>query len=70
MPGKEFRSFATDVRYAETVNALKMPDVIERLPTQGGNEIVGSAPAQVAALIKAEIAKYGKVIKDAGIRIE
>ena len=27
-------------------------------------------PAQVAALIKAEIAKYGKVIKDAGIRIE
>ena len=43
MPGKEFRSFATDVRYAETVNALKMPDVIERLATQGGNGC-GSGP--------------------------
>lgn len=56
--------------YAETVKALKMPDVVERLATQGGNELVGSTPAQFAALIKAEIVKYGKVIKEAGIRIE
>ena len=56
--------------YQESAKALKMPDVIDRLATQGGNELVGSSPEQFAALIKAEIAKYGKVIKEAGIRIE
>ena len=59
-----------DRLYAETAKALKMPDVVERLATQGGNELVGSTPAQFAALIKAEIVKYGKVIREAGIRIE
>ena len=59
-----------DQLYRETVKALKSPDVIERLGTQGGNELVGSTPAEFAAVIKAEIVKYGKVIKDAGIRVE
>jgi len=59
-----------DRLYRETIKALKMPDVIERLGTQGGNELVGSTPEQFAVLIKAEIAKYGKVIKEAGIRVE
>ena len=59
-----------DRLYRETIKALKMPDVIERLGTQGGNELVGSTPEQFATLIKAEIAKYGKVIKQAGIRME
>jgi tripartite-type tricarboxylate transporter receptor subunit TctC len=59
-----------DRLYRETIKALKMPDVIERLGAQGGNELVGSTPEQFAVLIKAEIAKYGKVIKEAGIRVE
>jgi tripartite-type tricarboxylate transporter receptor subunit TctC len=59
-----------DRLYRETVKALKMPDVVERLGTQGGNELIGSTPEEFAALIKAEIAKYGKVIRDAGIRVE
>jgi tripartite-type tricarboxylate transporter receptor subunit TctC len=59
-----------DRLYTVTAQSLKMPDVIERLATQGGNELIGSTPAQFAALIKAEIVKYGKVIKAAGIRIE
>jgi tripartite-type tricarboxylate transporter receptor subunit TctC len=59
-----------DRLYRESIKALKMPDVVERLGTQGGNELIGSTPAEFAALIKAEIAKYGKVIKDAGIRVE
>jgi tripartite-type tricarboxylate transporter receptor subunit TctC len=59
-----------DQLYRETAKALKSPDVIERLGTQGGNELVGSTPAEFAAVIKAEIVKYGKVIKDAGIRVE
>jgi tripartite-type tricarboxylate transporter receptor subunit TctC len=59
-----------DRLYMETAKALKMSDVIERLATQGGNELIGSTPDQFAAVIKVEIAKYAKIIKDAGIRIE
>ena len=44
--------------------------MIERLATQGGNELVGSTPDQYAQLIKDEIAKYAKIIKEAGIKIE
>lgn len=61
---------AIDRLHIETVKALKMPDVIERLATQGGNELVGSSPAEYAQLIKDEIAKYAKIIQQAGIRIE
>jgi tripartite-type tricarboxylate transporter receptor subunit TctC len=35
-----------------------------------GSEIVGSTPQQLAATVKAEIATWGKVIKEAGIRVE
>jgi len=56
--------------YQETVKALKKPDVIERLATQGGNELVGNTPDQYAQLIKDEVVKYAGIIKTAGIRIE
>ena len=56
--------------YQETAKALKAPEVIERLATQGGNELVGSTPAQYAEVIKSEIVKYGKIIRGAGIRVE
>lgn len=61
---------AIDRLYQETVKALKMPDVIERLATQGGNEIVGSTPEQYAKQIREELVKYAKIIKEAGIRAE
>ena len=59
-----------DYLYRETIKALKMPDVIERLATQGGNELIGSTPAQYVATIKSEIVKYAKIVKNAGIKIE
>lgn len=59
-----------DRLYAETVKALKLPDVIERLATQGGNELVGSTPDQYAVTIKVEIARYAKIIKSAAITLE
>jgi len=59
-----------DRLYAETAKALKLPDVIERLGTQGGNELIGSTPEQFTALIKAEIAHYAKIIKQANVRAE
>lgn len=57
-----------DRLYRETVKALKMPDVIERLATQGGNDLVGNTPEQFAQVIKNDLALYGKIVKAAGIK--
>ena len=54
----------------EVVKALKMPDVIERLATQGGNELVGNTPEQFAQVIKNDLAKYAKLVKAAGIQTQ
>ena len=56
--------------HREVVKALKMPDVIERLATQGGNELVGNTPEEFARVIKNDLAKYAKLVKEAGIKIE
>ena len=54
----------------ETMNqALRAPDVIERLGTQGGNDIVGGSPEDFARVIQADLARYGKLIKDANIKV-
>ncbi len=50
----------------EIVRILHMPDVKERFSSVG-DEIVAGTPEQFAAHIKAELEKYAKVIKDAGI---
>jgi tripartite-type tricarboxylate transporter receptor subunit TctC len=54
---------------AEIVKILAMPDVKERWLAQGG-VAAGGTPEAFAARIKEEIAKWGKVAKTAGIRIE
>lgn len=51
----------------EIVRALQTPDVKERFHG-AAIEAVGSTPEEFAAVVKAEIAKWGKVIKAAGIR--
>ena len=55
--------------HAETVKALALPDIKERLSGMGA-EGVGSAPAQFAAFVKAEIKKWAQVVRAAGLRIE
>jgi tripartite-type tricarboxylate transporter receptor subunit TctC len=59
-----------DRLYQETVKALKMPDVIERLATKGGNELVGNTPDEFAKVIRSELALYARVIKEANIRLD
>ncbi len=53
--------------HAETVKALASPDLRERLLTSGA-EIVGGTPEEFAALIKAEIPKWEKLMKAAGVK--
>jgi tripartite-type tricarboxylate transporter receptor subunit TctC len=53
----------------ETQRILRLPDVAERLSGLGA-EVVGGTPAQFAAHIKSEIAKWAKVIKDANVELQ
>lgn len=59
-----------DMLYREVAKALKMPDVIERLATQGGNELVGNSPEEFAQVIRNDLAKYAKLVKSANIQIQ
>ena len=53
----------------EFANVLKQPEVVERLSSQGV-EPHATTPEQFAAVIKAEIPKWAKVIAVAGVRSE
>ncbi len=58
-----------DLLYREVIKILKMPEVKDRFESIGV-DVVGNTPDEFAAQIKAEIAKWGKVIKDANIKAE
>jgi tripartite-type tricarboxylate transporter receptor subunit TctC len=48
---------------------LNSPEIRDQIVSVGG-EIGGDTPEEFAAFVRAEMAKWGKVIKDAGIRLE
>ena len=54
---------------AEIVALVRLPDVAERFAADGATP-VGTTPQQFAAFLKSEMAKWGKVIKEAGIQLE
>ena len=54
---------------SEVAKALMLADVKERLSVMGADG-VGDTPQHFAAFIKAEIPKWAKVVKDAGLKIE
>jgi tripartite-type tricarboxylate transporter receptor subunit TctC len=54
---------------AETVRLLRQPDVKERIAFAGA-DTVGNTAEEFAAFIRAERAKYARIVKDANIRIE
>ncbi|MGE5522402.1 MAG: tripartite tricarboxylate transporter substrate binding protein [Rhodospirillaceae bacterium] len=53
--------------HRETVRALGMPDVKERLARLGAVPI-GNSPAEAAQYVKAEMEKWGKTVRAAGIK--
>lgn len=52
--------------HREFVRVVQLPDIKEKLANLGA-ESVGSTPAEFAAFVKIEIAKWAEVIKSAGI---
>lgn len=54
---------------AESAKALAAPAIRDRLAAMGA-EPSGGTPAELDTFMRAEIAKYAKVIREAGIRLE
>lgn len=55
--------------HAETVKVMNGPEVRERLQSQGLKIETGS-PQDLAGYVRSEIARWDKVVKEAGIKIE
>jgi tripartite-type tricarboxylate transporter receptor subunit TctC len=58
-----------DRLYAETVKALKAPDVVKRLQDLG-LDAGGMTPDELAAKIREEIPRLGKIVRDSGAKVD
>jgi len=58
-----------DLLNAEIVKALNTPEMRQRLADEGA-EVEPSTPAELARFVHAEIAKWGKAVKDSGARLD
>ena len=54
---------------AEIVRIMRLPEIRERLAA-GGAESVTSTPDEQTAFVRAEVAKWARVIKDSGTKVE
>jgi tripartite-type tricarboxylate transporter receptor subunit TctC len=55
--------------HAESVKALRAPDVVERLSSQGA-EPVGNTPEEFTAFVRSEISKWATLVKAANMRTD
>lgn len=57
------------MRAAETLRALKSPDIVDIL-AKAGTDPLGNTPAEAEAFVKLEIERWGRVIQQAKVRID
>jgi tripartite-type tricarboxylate transporter receptor subunit TctC len=55
--------------HGESVKALAAPEIRDKLVAQGAN-VVGNTPEEFAAFIRAESARWGKLVRQVGIRAD
>ena len=60
---------AIDKLSAQIMPAFKRPDIRDRF-VQMGIDPVGSSPVELDQFLRSEVAKWAKVIKDAGVKID
>jgi len=56
--------------HSEMVKAMQTPDVRARLEGIGADGSVSRSPEEFAALVRADTARYAKIVKDIGLRID
>ena len=56
--------------HADMVKAMQTPDVRAKLEGIGADGSVSRSPEEFAALVRADTARYAKIVKDIGIRID
>jgi tripartite-type tricarboxylate transporter receptor subunit TctC len=54
----------------EIGRVLEMPEVRERITQDGIGEVKGGTPEQLASLLQSEIAKWSRVVKASGARVD
>ena len=82
VPGYEFQAWFGVVAPAGTPRPIidrlnqelrrliAVPEVRDRLTTQGGFELTGGTPEAFSALIRSEIDRWGKLVKQTGARVD
>src|SRR5262249_34234171 len=55
--------------HVETIKALALPNLRAKL-ADAGMEGIGNSPDEFAAVIKSEIPKWAKIVKEAGIKAD
>lgn len=55
--------------HGESVRALGAPGIRDKLVAQGAN-VIGNTPEEFAAFIRAESARWGRLVRQAGIRAD
>ena len=55
---------------AEAMRVLKQPDVVQRLKGAGYDAAAENSPEQFADFIRAELAKWTRVVKESGARVD
>ncbi len=56
--------------HAEIVKAIQQPEFRGRLEREGTSDPIGNKPEQMAATIRADMEKLGKLVKAAGVRLQ
>ncbi|HWM41293.1 MAG TPA: tripartite tricarboxylate transporter substrate binding protein [Burkholderiales bacterium] len=56
--------------HADTVKAMQTPDTRGKLEGIGADGTVSRSPAEFAALVRADTARYAKIVKDIGLKMD
>jgi tripartite-type tricarboxylate transporter receptor subunit TctC len=59
-----------DRLHADLVKAMQTPDVRSKLEGIGADGSVSRSPAEFAALVRSDTARYAKIVKDIGLKID
>jgi tripartite-type tricarboxylate transporter receptor subunit TctC len=56
--------------HADTVKAMQTPDIKAKLEGIGADGTVSRSPAEFAELVRTDTARYAKIVKDIGLKID